>query len=118
MRRVLVGGVAAALLIGGGAAEAQSQHLGTWRVNGAIAGREFSLDCKLDEKICTEVRGKKSYALTSVAAPVAGQLQWGFRLKVMLVGVALRFDGRIRGDSIAGSIIAAGQRGSFTGVRR
>jgi hypothetical protein len=98
---------------------AQAQAGGTWRVNGAIAGRTFVLDCRFAEKggTCTDASpGGKTHPLTSLS--VAGsQARWTFATRVVLMSITLAFDGRIEGNRMSGTMSAAGRHGTFTAAR-
>jgi len=98
---------------------AQAQPIGAWRVNGAIAGRTFVLDCRFEEKggACTDASsGGKTHPLTSLS--VAGnQARWTFATRVVLMSITLAFDGKIEGNRMSGTMNAAGRHGTFTAVR-
>jgi hypothetical protein len=98
---------------------ALAQPIGAWRVNGAIAGRSFVLDCRFEEKggTCTDAsRGGKTHPLTSLS--VAGnQARWTFATRVVLMSITLAFDGRIEGNRMSGTMSAAGRHGTFTAAR-
>jgi hypothetical protein len=109
-----------ALALALAAAPAQAQIAGTWRVNGAIAGRTFVLDCRFQEKggACTDASpGGKTHPLTSLAVN-GGQAHWTFVTRVMLMAITLAFDGRVDGNRMSGAMSAAGRHGTFTAVRR
>jgi hypothetical protein len=100
-------------------ASASAQTAGVWHVNGAIAGRTFILDCRLEEKggTCTDASlGGKRHPLASLS--VAGnQARWTFATRVMLMSITLAFDGRIEGNRMNGTMSAAGRHGTFIAVR-
>lgn len=97
----------------------QAQVAGTWRVNGAISGRTFVLDCRFEERggTCTDASaGGKTHPLTSFSAN-GRQARWTFATRVVLMSVTLAFDGRIEGNRMSGTMTAAGRHGTFTAVR-
>jgi hypothetical protein len=98
---------------------AQGETAGAWRVNGAISGRTFVLDCRLEDKVgvCADAsRGGKVHSLTSLSR-VNDQVRWSFSTRVVLLSVTLAFNGRIEGNRMSGVVTAAGRTGSFTAVR-
>jgi hypothetical protein len=98
---------------------AQAQAAGAWRVNGAIAGRTFVLDCRFGEKggTCTDASpGGKTHPLTSLSV-TGSQARWSFATRVVLMSITLAFDGRIEGNQMNGTMSAAGRHGTFTAVR-
>jgi hypothetical protein len=99
-------------------APAQTQNAGSWRINGLIAGRAFVLDCRLQQAggVCVDA-DRKSQPLTSVSA-TGDQVAWSFKTRAMLMSVTLTFSGRITGNTMTGTMHAAGRTGQFTGVRR
>lgn len=103
------------------ASSAQAQATGSWRVDGAIAGRTFVLDCRFEQGsgVCVDAAsgGKRSHPLTSLSAS-GDQVAWSFKTKVAIMRVTLNFAGRIAGDRMTGTMRAAGRSGTFTGVRR
>jgi hypothetical protein len=108
-----------ALALVAAGSSAQAQTTGTWRVNGAIAGRTFVLDCRFEQKdaACTDASpGGKTHRLTSQT--FAGRdARWSFDTRVMLMSIALSFEGKIDGSRMAGTMTAAGRHGTFTAVR-
>ncbi len=98
---------------------AQAQASGTWRVNGAIAGRSFVLDCRFEGAggVCVDVEGKRAHPLTSLSAQ-GERIAWSFATKVMFASITLNFDGAISGNRMSGTMRAAGRSGTFTGTRR
>ena len=100
---------------------AQAQATGAWRVDGAIAGRNFKLDCRFDgaSGVCVDAEsgGKRSHPLTSLTAS-GDQVAWSFKTKVALMSITLNFAGRVDANRMTGTMRAAGRTGSFTGVRR
>ena len=110
----------AVVLLGMGTA-AQAQAAGAWRVDGAIAGRNFKLDCRFEGSagVCVDAEsgGKRSHALTSLTAS-GDQVAWSFKTKVALMSITLNFAGKITGDRMSGTMRAAGRTGAFSGVRR
>jgi hypothetical protein len=116
MRRLGWIGALALLAIG---SSGQAQATGTWRVNGAIAGRTFVLDCRFEEKggSCTDASpGGKTHPLTSLSLAV-NQARWTFTTRVVLMSITLAFDGRIEGNRMNGTMSAAGRHGTFTAAR-
>ena len=111
-------GACAVLLAG---TSAQAQATGSWRVDGAIAGRAFKLDCRFDgaSGVCVDAEsgGKRSHPLTSLTA-TGDQVAWSFKTKVALMSITLNFAGKITGDRMSGTMRAAGRTGAFSGVRR
>ncbi len=103
------------------ATQASAEVAGAWRVEGAISGRTFQLDCRFEGAggTCVDVAsgGKRSHRVTSLAA-TGDQVAWSFATKVMLMNVTMNFSGRASGDRMNGSVRAAGRTGSFTAVRR
>ncbi len=101
------------------ATSAEAEASGAWRIDGAIAGRTFQLDCRFDgaKGACVDVASGKSQPLTSLTAG-GDQVAWSFKTKVMLMSITLNFDGRIAGNRMNGTMRAAGRTGNFTGVRR
>lgn len=115
---------AMALLAADAAANAQpvnTQPVDSWRVDGAISGRKFALDCRFEQAagVCVdaESRGKRSHPLLSLSSS-ASQKRWSFKTRVALLSITLAFDGRVDGDRMSGVVTAAGRTGSFTAVRR
>ncbi|MFA7603165.1 MAG: hypothetical protein WCY29_09170 [Novosphingobium sp.] len=113
-----------ALLAADAAANAQpvnTQSVDSWRVDGAISGRKFALDCRFEQAagVCVdaESRGKRSHPLLSLSSS-ASQKRWSFKTRVALLSITLAFDGRVDGDRMSGVVTAAGRTGSFTAVRR
>ncbi|MDB5725570.1 MAG: hypothetical protein JWQ16_2324 [Novosphingobium sp.] len=102
----------------GAATPAPTQNAGSWRVNGLISGRAFVLDCRLQQTggVCVDA-DRKSQPLTSVSAS-GDQVAWSFKTRAMLMSVTLTFAGRITGNTMSGTMHAAGRTGQFTGVRR
>lgn len=102
------------------ASSAQAQTNGAWRVNGAIAGRNFVLDCRFEGAggVCTdaEAGGKRSHKLKSFTM-TGDRVAFSFDTKVMLMSIALNFVGRVAGDRMNGTMSAAGRNGTFTGQR-
>jgi hypothetical protein len=97
----------------------QAQVAGAWRVNGAIAGRTFLLDCRFGEKggACTDGSpGGKTHPLTSLSV-TGSQARWTFATRVVLMSITLAFDGRIQGNQMNGTMSAAGRHGTFSAVR-
>jgi hypothetical protein len=97
----------------------QAQVAGAWRVNGAIAGRTFVLDCRFAERggTCTDASpGGKTHPLTSLSL-TGSEARWTFATRVVLMSVTLAFDGRIQGNQMNGTMSAAGRHGTFTAVR-
>ena len=108
---------ASALLLMSGAAQAEAT--GSWRVNGAISGRAFVLDCRFDGRggVCVDAEsGKRSHTLASYAA-TGDNVAWSFKTKAMMMTITLSFAGRIAGNRMSGTMRAAGRNGTFTGVR-
>lgn len=103
------------------AAPAQAQSLGSWRIDGAISGRTFQLDCRFEGAggTCVDVAsgGKRSHPLTSLSS-TGDQIAWGFKTKVAIMSIAMSFTGRIDGNRISGTVRAAGRTGTFIGRRR
>lgn len=110
---------AMALLATGAVANAQSAD--TWRVDGAISGRKFALDCRFERAtgVCVDAasQGTRSHPLISLSSS-ASQMRWSFKTRVALLSITLAFDGRVQGDRMSGVVTAAGRTGSFTAVRR
>jgi hypothetical protein len=105
-------------LLSGAALQAESP--GTWRVNGAISGRTFTLDCRLDQGAgqCTDASpGGKSQPLTSLSAS-GNRMNWSFKTRVAFLSVTLAFAGQVAGDRMSGTMTAAGRSGTFTAARR
>ena len=113
---MLVAGTALGL-----APAAHAQAAGSWRVDGAIAGRTFVLDCRFEGSggVCVDAEsgGKRSHPLVSLSSS-GDQIAWSFKTKVVLASITLNFAGRIDGDRMSGTMRAAGRSGAFTGVRR
>lgn len=103
------------------AAPAQAQTAGAWRVDGAISGRTFQLDCRFEGAggVCVDASsgGKQSHRLSSLSSS-GDQVAWSFTTKVMLMSIAMNFAGRISGNHMSGTARAAGRTGTFTAVRR
>lgn len=118
MRRLSMIFGAAAMLVG---LPAQAEPLGAWRVDGAISGRAFQLDCRFEPAggVCVDVasNGTRSHRLSSLSSS-GDQVAWSFTTKVMLMSIAMNFAGRISGNHMSGTARAAGRTGTFTAVRR
>lgn len=103
------------------ATTANAEARGAWRVDGAIAGRTFKLDCTFDGGVgsCVDADsgGKRVHRLETLTAS-GDQIAWSFKTKAMLMSVTLNFAGRISGDRMNGTMRAAGRSGTFTGVTR
>jgi hypothetical protein len=114
--RILSVLAAASLAVAG--SSAQAQNVGSWRINGLIAGRAFVLDCRLQQAggVCVDA-DRQSRQLTSISG-AGDQIAWSFKTRAMLMSVTLNFAGRINGDRMSGTMHAAGRTGAFTGVRR
>lgn len=110
-----LGAVALAL----SASSAQAEANGAWRVNGAIAGRTFVLDCQFNGTggVCVDTDSKRSNTLTSLSA-TGDQVAWSFKTRVAIMSVTLSFTGRVAGNRMNGTMRAAGRAGTFTAVRR
>lgn len=108
---------AAALVLATSSAQAEAN--GAWRVNGAIAGRTFVLDCQFDgaSGTCIDTDSKKAHPLASLSA-TGDQVAWSFKTKVAIMSVTLSFAGRVAGNRITGTMRAAGRSGTFNAVRR
>lgn len=106
------------LLLASVSAPAQAQTAGAWRVDGAVAGRTFKLDCHVQAGgACVDTGSGKRYPLTS--ASVSGdQATWAFKTKVAFIGVTLVFAGRAAGNRMSGTMRVAGRTGNFTAIRR
>lgn len=100
---------------------AQAQTNGVWRVDGAIAGRAFVLDCEFNGAggVCTDAasRGERRHPLISLTSS-GDRIAWSFKTKVAIMNITLNFDGRIAANRMSGTMRAAGRSGTFTGVRR
>ena len=96
-----------------------AQSAGLWRVNGAISGRTFALNCRIEQGgACVDAApGGKSKPLASLAAS-GNDLQWSFKTRVVLLSVTLAFHGRVQGGQMSGTVTAAGRNGTFTATRR
>lgn len=101
------------------ASSAQAEANGAWRVNGAIAGRTFVLDCQFNGTggTCVDTDSKRSNLLTSLST-TGDQVAWSFKTKVAIMSVTLNFAGRIAGNRMSGTMRAAGRSGTFNAVRR
>jgi hypothetical protein len=100
-----------------GAAFAQGSN--SWRVSGAIGGRSFVIDCRLDQPggLCVDTSNRKnSHPLTSLTLTET-EARWGFTTKWLVARIPLRFEGRIEGERMNGKVTGGGQTGSFTAVR-
>ena len=109
---------AVALLMLGSAVQADAP--GAWRVNGAISGRTFTLDCRLIQGsgLCTDASaGGKSQPLTSLSE-AGNRVNWSFKTRVAFLSITLAFAGQVAGDRMSGTMSAAGRSGTFTAVRR
>lgn len=108
---------AGALLLAGSSAQAEAN--GAWRVNGAISGRTFVLDCSFNGATgtCVDVESKRAHPLTSLSS-TGDQVSWSFKTKVAIMSVTLNFAGRVAGNRISGTMRAAGRNGTFNAVRR
>ena len=112
-------GIAALALVAIGSG-AQAETASLWRVNGAVSGRTFTLDCQLVRGggTCTDATpGGKTHPLASFA-DANGQVNWSFKTRVALISVTLAFSGRVSGDRMNGTMTAAGRSGTFTAMRR
>ena len=100
-------------------ATVHAQAAGLWRVNGAISGRTFALDCRLEQGgACVDAAPVgQTKPLASLAANV-NDLQWSFKTRVVLLSVTLAFHGRVQGGQMNGTVTAAGRSGTFTATRR
>lgn len=110
---------AAVLLLTLASPVAQAQSAGAWNVSGAISGRSFELECRLEQPggVCIDASNKsRVHALTSLSVD-GGEARWGFTTKVLIAKIAMRFDGRIEGKRMTGKVTAAGRTGTFTAVR-
>ena len=117
MRVLLQVGVAALLMLG---SAAQADAPGAWRVNGAISGRTFTLDCHLVQGsgLCTDASpGGKSHSLASLS-DAGNRVNWSFKTRVAFLSITLAFAGQVVGDRMSGTMSAAGRSGTFTAVRR
>jgi len=106
-----------ALLIVGTSVQAEAPD--TWRVNGSISGRTFTLDCHLDRGpgICTDASpGGKSHPLSSLSAS-GNQMNWSFKTRVAFLSVTLAFSGQVTGNRMNGTMTAACRSGTFAAVR-
>ena len=116
--RVCSSFISIALLISSAAVQAESAN--SWRVNGAISGRTFVLDCRLEQGsgTCVDANpGGKANPLASLT--VSGdRTSWSFRTRHLFISITLAFNGRITGDRMSGTMSAAGRSGTFTAVRR
>jgi len=102
------------------AASVQADSGNTWRVNGAISGRTFVLDCKLVQGTgsCVDAApGGKAKPLTSLSTS-GDRAIWSFQTRHLFINITLAFNGRITGDHMSGTMSAAGRSGTFTAVRR
>ena len=91
-----------------------------WRVNGAISGRIFTLNCVLEEStgVCTDASpGGHSHPLASLSGS-GNRLAWSFKTRVAFLTVTLAFAGLVAGEHMSGTMTAAGRSGTFTAVRR
>jgi hypothetical protein len=107
-----------ALLLSSSASQAGSPN--SWRVNGAISGRTFVLDCRLEQGngACVDANpGGKAHPLKSLTAS-GDRTSWSIQTRHLFVSITLAFSGRIAGDRMSGTMSAAGRSGTFTAVRR
>jgi hypothetical protein len=110
--------IAIALLTFSAASQAESGN--SWRVNGAISGRTFVLDCRLEQGTgaCTDVSaGAKAKPLASLST-AGDRTSWSIRTRHLFMSITLAFNGRVSGDRMSGTMSAAGRSGTFTAVRR
>ena len=101
-------------------ASLEAEAANIWRVNGAISGRTFVLDCHLEQSsgVCADATpGGKSHPLASLAA-AGNQMSWSFKTRYLFMNISLSFNGRVTGDRMSGTMSAAGRSGTFTAVRR
>jgi hypothetical protein len=115
--RILAAIGASALLVTTAPAAAQSS--GVWRVSGAISGRTFVLDCRLQPSggVCTDTaKNGRSHPLASFVE-AGDRARWGFTTKVLIASIAMTFEGQVSGDRMSGTVRAAGRTGSFTATR-
>ena len=108
---------ASALLMVGSSAQAETN--GAWRVNGAIAGRSFVLDCQFNgaSGTCIDTNSKRTHPLTSLTA-AGDRIAFSFKTKVAIMSVTLNFAGTVAGNRMTGTMRAMGRAGTFNGTRR
>ncbi len=110
--------IGASILLGA-SLPASAQSTASWRVSGAISGRTFVLDCRLQPSggVCTDTaRNGRRHSLTSFTE-TGDRARWGFTTKVLIASIAMTFDGQVSGDRMTGLVRAAGRTGSFTATR-
>lgn len=105
----------------GGAISARAETPQAWRVDGAISGRSFALDCRFEKGggVCIDAAsgGQRSHPLISLSSS-GDRISWSFNTRVVLANIRLAFDGRIAGNRMEGTVKAAGRTGTFVAARR
>ncbi len=100
-------------------APAPAQSANLWRVSGAISGRNFNMDCRLEPAsgVCTQVQTNKAQPLVSFAQS-GNRMNWSLKTRVAFLSITVAFDGHVSGERMSGTMTAAGRSGTFTAVRR
>ena len=98
----------------------QATDSNVWRINAAIGGRNFNMDCRLDSAAgtCTRTNGGgKTYKLASFSE-AGNRKSWSIKARAMLTSITIAFNGQANGDRMAGTMTIAGRAGTFTAVRQ
>jgi hypothetical protein len=127
MKRALSGLALLAVLAAGSPAAADAA--GAWRVEGKVSGVAFTLDCRFEPQgaqlggVCVEVgagnpNGHAGAVHHLTKGSVDGnQVSWTYPSSAMLFKFDVTFTGTLDGARMAGTIVAAGRKGDFTGVK-
>ena len=98
----------------------QASSSNVWRINAAVSGRSFNMDCRLEQPAgaCTRTTANgKSYRLATFAES-GNQLSWSIKARAAIMSITLAFNGRVTGDRMSGTMTIAGRPGTFTAVRQ
>ncbi|RYE53094.1 MAG: hypothetical protein EOP18_09660 [Rhizobiaceae bacterium] len=103
---------------------------GQWHLTGEISGESFVVDCHFEPRdkqfggVCIDTsssysgnKGGKPHILTSGESD-GSRISWSYDARVLFLSVGIRFTGMLNGDRMAGTISAAGRKGSFAGYRK
>lgn len=101
------------------ASPAAAQILGAWHVTGQINGKSFTADCQFTPAaagfggVCTDDSNGKKHIL-SAGSRSGSAVQWSYPASYMMMSFTVRFAGTLKGETMDGTISAAGRNGSFT----
>lgn len=103
---------------------------GQWHLTGEISGESFVVDCHFEPRdkqfggVCVDTsssysgnKGGKPHILTSGESD-GSRVSWSYDARVLFLSVGILFTGMLNGDRMAGTISAAGRKGSFSGSRK